>query len=263
MPPLSSRRVGAAMSEVALLRLEGVSKTYRGGTRPAVDNLSLEVRAGEIFGFLGPNGAGKTTTIKMVVGLLKADRGTILVNGHDVARDSVAAKADIGYVPDNPDLYDRLTGIEYLNLVADIFGVPRDERRRRVAELLEMFELESAARDIIQSYSHGMKQKLALTGALLHEPRVFILDEPMVGLDPRASRLFKDMMRSHCDKGHTVFFSTHILEVAERLCDRVGIINRGRLVACGTVEELRNRRKQADETLEDIFLELTEAGEAS
>ncbi len=250
------------MSEVSLLRLEGVSKTYRGATKPAVDNLSLEVRAGEIFGFLGPNGAGKTTTIKMVVGLLRPDRGTIVANGHDVAVDPVAAKADTGYVPDNPDLYDRLTGIEYLNLVADVFGVPQAERKRRIGELLGMFELGPAVGDIIQSYSHGMKQKLALTGALLHDPAVFILDEPMVGLDPRASRLFKDMMRSHCEKGHTVFFSTHILEVAERLCDRVGIINRGRLIACGTVEELRERRKQADETLEDIFLELTEPGEA-
>jgi len=245
-----------------LLSIQGVSKTYRGGTRPAVDDLSLEVRAGEIFGFLGPNGAGKTTTIKMIVGLLRADRGAIVVNGHDVAKEPVAAKADIGYVPDNPDLYNRLTGIEYLNLVADVFGVSRDERRRRISELLEVFELESAVRDIIQSYSHGMKQKLALIGALLHEPRVFILDEPMVGLDPKASRLFKDMMRNHCDKGHTVFFSTHILEVAERLCDRVGIINRGRLIACGSVEDLRERRKQADETLEDIFLELTAEEEA-
>lgn len=249
------------MSRASLLRLEGVSKTYRGAARPAVDDLSLQVRAGEIFGFLGPNGAGKTTTIKMVVGLLTPDRGTITVNGHNVVVDPVAAKADIGFVPDNPDLYDRLTGLEYLNLVADIFGIPKAERRRRINELLEMFELTSAISDVIQSYSHGMKQKLALTGALLHDPPVFILDEPMVGLDPRASRLFKDMMRNHCNKGRVVFFSTHILEVAERLCDRVGIIDKGRLIACGTVEELRERRKQADESLEDIFLELTEPGE--
>jgi len=249
------------MSRASLLRLEGVSKTYRGAARPAVDDLSLQVRAGEIFGFLGPNGAGKTTTIKMVVGLLTPDRGTVTVNGHNVVVDPVAAKADIGFVPDNPDLYDRLTGLEYLNLVADIFGIPKAERSRRINELLEMFELTSAISDVIQSYSHGMKQKLALTGALLHDPPVFILDEPMVGLDPRASRLFKDMMRNHCDKGHVVFFSTHILEVAERLCDRVGIIDKGRLIACGTVEELRERRKQADESLEDIFLELTEPGE--
>ncbi len=249
------------MTGASLLRLEGVSKTYRGGARPAVDDLDLAVRAGEIFGFLGPNGAGKTTTIKLVVGLLKPDRGTIVVNGHDVVVDPVSAKADIGYVPDNPDLYDRLTGLEYLNLVADVFGVSRAERKRRIGELLDMFELASAAADIVQSYSHGMKQKLALTAALLHDPPVFILDEPIVGLDPRSSRLFKDLMRSHCDKGHLVFFSTHILEVAERLCDRVGIINKGRLIACGTVEELRERRKQADESLEDIFLELTGPGE--
>lgn len=252
------------MTKTSLLKFEGVSKTYRGGARPAVDNLDLEIRAGEIFGFLGPNGAGKTTTIKMVVGLLTPDKGRIMVNGHDVTRDTVAVKANIGYVPDDPDLYDRLTGLEYLNLVADIFGVSQAERKRRIEQLLEMFDLTSAVTDIVQSYSHGMKQKLALTGALLHNPPVFILDEPMVGLDPRASRLFKDLMKNHCNMGNAVFFSTHILEVAERLCDRVGIINKGRLIACGTLDELRERRKQADEsdeTLEDIFLELTGPGE--
>lgn len=247
------------MGETSLLVLEGVSKTYRGGTKPAVDGLNLEVHAGEIFGFLGPNGAGKTTTIKMVVGLLQPDRGRILVNGCDVMREPVRAKSQIGYVPDNPDLYDRLTGLEYLNLLADIFGLSQEERRRRIGELLEMFELSGAVTDIIQSYSHGMKQKLALTGALLHDPPLFILDEPMVGLDPRSSHLFKQLMRDHCDRGNTVFFSTHILEVAERLCDRVGIIHKGRLIACGTVDELRAQRNQADQTLEDIFLELTEA----
>lgn len=248
-----------AVGETSLLVLEGVSKTYRGGTKPAVDGLNLEVHAGEIFGFLGPNGAGKTTTIKMVVGLLRPDRGRILVNGCDVMREPVRAKSQIGYVPDNPDLYDRLTGLEYLNLLADIFGLSQEERRRRIGELLEMFELSGAVTDIIQSYSHGMKQKLALTGALLHDPPLFILDEPMVGLDPRSSHLFKQLMRDHCDRGNTVFFSTHILEVAERLCDRVGIIHKGRLIACGTVDELRAQRNQADRTLEDIFLELTEA----
>ncbi len=252
---------GAGMDGVASLRFDGVSKTYRGASRPAVDGLSLEVRGGEIFGFLGPNGAGKTTTIKMAVGLLVPDRGAVIVNGHDIAVEPVAAKAQIGYVPDSPDVYDRLTGLEYLNLVADVFGVSRAERRRRIGELADMFELAPALRDIVQSYSHGMKQKLALTAALLHDPPVFILDEPMVGLDPRSSRLFKDLIRSHCDKGHVVFFSTHILEVAERLCDRVGIIHKGRLIACGTVDELRERRKHAQESLEDIFLELTQPGE--
>ncbi|HHY46571.1 MAG TPA: ABC transporter ATP-binding protein [Firmicutes bacterium] len=238
--------------------IEGVSKTYRGSTRPAVDNLDLEVRPGEIFGFLGPNGAGKTTTIKMIVGLLRPDRGRITLDGCDITKDPIRAKGQIGYVPDNPDLYDRLTGIEYLNLIADVFGVPQAERKRRVHDLMDMFELGGAITDIIQSYSHGMKQKLALMGALLHDPRLFILDEPMVGLDPRASHLFKELMRKHCDRGNTVFFSTHILEVAERLCDRVGIINRGRLIACGTIEELRSLHR-TDESLEDIFLELTGA----
>ncbi|NPV80528.1 MAG: ABC transporter ATP-binding protein [Firmicutes bacterium] len=245
------------MSGSFLLNLEGVTKTYRGSARPAVDSLDLGVRSGEIFGFLGPNGAGKTTTIKIVVGLLRPDKGRVILDGFDAARDPIRVKRQIGYVPDNPDLYDRLTGIEYLNFIADVFGVSQDERRRRIQDLADMFELSGAITDIIQSYSHGMKQKLALMGALLHDPRLFILDEPMVGLDPRSSHLFKELMRKHCDRGNAVFFSTHILEVAERLCDRVGIINRGRLIASGTMEELRAMHK-TDESLEDIFLELTE-----
>lgn len=244
-----------------MLRLSDVSKTYRGSGVPAVRSLSFEVKPGEIFGFIGPNGAGKTTTIKMIVGLLIPDRGTITLNGIDVVKEPVRAKREIGYVPDNPDLYERVTGLEYLNFIADTFQVQPEERRRRVSELLEMFELEHAIRDLVSSYSHGMKQKLALTGALLHNPKLFILDEPMVGLDPKSAKLFKDLMRSHCDKGNSVFFSTHILEVAERLCDRVGIIKKGQLIACGTVEELRAQRAaSADESLEEIFLELTETG---
>lgn len=241
-----------------MLELNGVSKTYRGSGVPAVDGLDLEVKAGEIFGFLGPNGAGKTTTIKMIVGLLRPDKGKIIVNGYDIAKDPVRAKAQIGYVPDNPDLYDRLTGLEYLNLIADIFEVPQGVRKERIERLLASFELTGAVNDIIQSFSHGMKQKLALTGALLHNPPLFILDEPMVGLDPRSSYLFKEMMKKHCEEGNTVFFSTHILEVAERFCDRVGIIKKGRLIACGTLEELRKQQRTADESLEQIFLELTE-----
>lgn len=245
------------VSQAFLLNLQGVTKTYRGGARPAVDSLNLGVRPGEIFGFLGPNGAGKTTTIKMIVGLLRPDKGRITLDGLDVAEDSIRAKRQIGYVPDNPDLYDRLTGIEYLNFIADVFGVSKDERRRRIQDLADMFELSEAITDIIQSYSHGMKQKLALMGALIHDPRLLILDEPMVGLDPRSSHLFKELMRKHCDRGNAVFFSTHILEVAERLCDRVGIINKGRLIASGTMEELRAMHK-TDKSLEEIFLELTE-----
>ncbi len=245
------------MNEPPLLQLEEVTKIYRGGSAPAVDNLSLTVPCGEIFGFLGPNGAGKTTTIKLIVGLLRPNRGRIVVKGWEVARDPIKTKSQIGYVPDNPDLYERLTGREYLDLLADVYRVPSAKRSERIDRLLEAFELRDAVGDIIQSYSHGMKQKLALIGALFHNPPLFILDEPMVGLDPRAAHLFKQTLRRHCDLGNTVFFSTHILEVAERLCDRVGIINKGRLIACGTMDELRALH-QKDKSLEEIFLELTE-----
>jgi ABC-2 type transport system ATP-binding protein len=239
-----------------LLSIESLSKTYRGSKSPAVDNLQLEVQPGEIFGFLGPNGAGKTTTIKAVVGLLRPDHGRILVDGVDVWASPIEAKRRVGFVPDTPDVYDRLTGREYLSFIADVFEVPPAERDRRAAELLEMFALKDAIGDLVQSFSHGMKQKLAVTAALLHHPRLFILDEPMTGLDPRSSHLFKEMMRAHCDGGGSVFFSTHILEVAERLCDRIGIINRGKLVAIGTMDELR-QQATGESTLEQIFLELT------
>lgn len=239
-----------------MLSIEGLTKTYRGAAAPAVDGLSLEVRAGEIFGFLGPNGAGKTTTIKAVVGLLRPDRGRILVDGIDAWADPIAAKRRMGFVPDTPDVYDRLTGREYLAFVADVFEVPPGERQERAASLLEAFDLKGAIGDLTQSYSRGMQQKLAVTAALIHQPRLFILDEPMTGLDPRSSHLFKEMMRRHCDQGGSVFFSTHILEVAERLCDRIGIINRGRLVAVGTMDQLR-QQAAGESTLEQIFLELT------
>lgn len=239
-----------------MLTIDHLSKTYRGSRAPAVDDLQLDVRPGEIFGFLGPNGAGKTTTIKAVVGLLRPDRGRILVDGVDVWAQPIEAKRRIGFVPDTPDVYDRLTGREYLSFIADVFEVSAADRERRVGELLEMFALRDAIGDLVQSYSHGMKQKLAVTAALMHDPRLFILDEPMTGLDPRSSHLFKEMMRSHCDAGGSVFFSTHILEVAERLCDRIGIINRGRLVAIGTMDELR-QQATGESTLEQIFLELT------
>ncbi|HHT43685.1 MAG TPA: ABC transporter ATP-binding protein [Firmicutes bacterium] len=243
-----------------MLKLEGVSKRYKGASVLAVDNLNLEVRPGEIFGFLGPNGAGKTTTIKMVVGLLTPDQGKLEVNGHDLARDPLAAKHSIGYVPDKPDLYPRLTGLEYLNLIGDVYGVDGATRKQRLDHYLEMFELTAALGDLIQSYSRGMQQKLALTGALLHQPPLFILDEPMVGLDPRSSHLFKNIMRDHVNQGNTVFFSTHVLEVAEQLCHRVGIINKGQLIACGTMDELRQASGQVGSNLEKLFLELTDAG---
>ncbi|MEN6314236.1 MAG: ABC transporter ATP-binding protein [Clostridiaceae bacterium] len=239
-----------------MIDIRNVSKSYNKGSVKAVDNLSLKVNKGEIFGFLGPNGAGKTTTIKMMIGLLNPDEGEILINGADIRKNALEAKKNIGYVPDNPNLYERLSGTEYLNFMADVYQVPAMERKQRIEYYLEMFELKDAASDLIKSYSHGMKQKIALTGALIHNPAVWILDEPMVGLDPKSAHLLKEQMREHCDKGNTVFFSTHILEVAEKLCDRIGIIHRGKLIASGTMSELRQGDNK--DSLENIFLELTE-----
>ncbi|HCW50521.1 MAG TPA: 3-dehydroquinate dehydratase [Clostridiales bacterium] len=243
-----------------MLSIRNLSKSYRKGEVKAVDDLTLEVPAGQIFGFLGPNGAGKTTTIKMVVGLLRPDSGSITVDGVDVLKQPLEAKRLIGFVPDYPELYPKLTGLEYLNFIGDVYGIPTDLRRRRLGELLEMFGLQDVLRDLIQTYSHGMKQKLAVIGAVLPDPALLILDEPMTGLDPKSSILFKDLMRRRCDEGKAVFFSTHVLDVAERVCDRVAIINRGRLVADGTMEELRAKAR-GQTTLERIFLELTEAAE--
>jgi len=243
-----------------VLSIQNVSKSYQKGEIKAVDDLTLEVPAGQIFGFLGPNGAGKTTTIKMVVGLLRPDKGTITVDGIDVAKEPIEAKRRIGYVPDYPELYEKLTGVEYLNFIGDVFQVPTDTRRRRLAELLEMFELRDAVRDLIQTFSHGMRQKLAVIAAVLPDPALLILDEPMTGLDPKSSALFKDLMRRRCDEGKAVFFSTHILDVAERVCDHIGIIKHGRLVAEGSMDELR-KLAVGETTLEEIFLDLTEKGE--
>lgn len=240
-----------------MIEISNVSKSYNKGAVKAVDNLNLKVAKGEIFGFLGPNGAGKTTTIKMIIGLLNPDEGSIMINGADIRKNAIEAKKNIGYVPDNPNLYERLTGTEYLNFMADVYQVPAQQRRERIEHFLDMLELKDAAADLIKSYSHGMKQKIALTGALIHNPAVWILDEPMVGLDPKSAHLLKEQMREHCDKGNTVFFSTHILEVAEKLCDRIGIIHKGRLIASGTMNELRQGDNR--ESLENIFLELTEA----
>lgn len=239
-----------------MIKIEHLSKSYNRGSVKAVDDLNLDVQKGEIFGFLGPNGAGKTTTIKMLVGFLNADKGTVEINGYDISKEPIEAKRNLGYVPDNPDIFDRLTGMEYLNFMADVYAVPADKRRDRISRFLEIFNLTDASGDLIKSYSHGMKQKIVITGALLHEPAVWVLDEPMVGLDPKSSHLLKEQMRSHCDKGNTVFFSTHVLEVAEKLCDRIGIISNGRLIAIGTLDELRKGEGAA--SLENIFLELTE-----
>lgn len=240
-----------------MIRVENVTKSYAKGKVKAVDKLSLHVRRGEIFGFIGPNGAGKTTTIKMLTGILSPDEGEILINGKNIKTDSIEVKRSIGYVPDNHEIYDRLTGIEYLNFIGDIYGVPSTARRERIEKYLSLFGLTDAAREQVRSYSHGMKQKMMLTAALLHEPPLWLLDEPLVGLDPRSALSLKEEMREHCKKGNSVFFSTHILEVAEKLCDRIGIISNGKLIAVGTLEELRSGETGA--SLEHIFFELTQA----
>ncbi|MFW5742869.1 MAG: ABC transporter ATP-binding protein [Spirochaetota bacterium] len=241
-----------------MIEVRDLVKSYTKDERRALDELSLSVRPGELYGFLGPNGAGKTTTIKILVGLLRPDSGSASVAGVDVLADPLEVKRRIGYVPDEPLLYENMTGQRFLSFIADAFEVPGAERSR-ILELAEEFELRDALGDRISSYSHGMKQKVAIIGALLHDPDVFILDEPIVGLDPQSSYLLKETMRRHCERGKTVFFSTHVMEVAERLCDRVGIIRHGQLVAEGPLDELRARAGSTDATLESIFLELTHA----
>jgi ABC-2 type transport system ATP-binding protein len=238
-----------------MIEINDVTKTY-GGTKVAVDHLSITIKPGEIFGFLGPNGAGKTTTIKMVVGLLRPDSGTVKINGFDMALQPLDAKRQIAFVPDTPEVYDKLSGLEYLNFIGDIYNVPSAERQERIQRFAEIFELTGALKDRISGYSHGMQQKLVLMSALLHNPPIWILDEPMVGLDPRSAHHLKELMAEHTRQGNIVFFSTHVLEVAERLCDRVAIIKQGRIVACGTLDELRKTQHEGD-TLEQIFLELT------
>jgi ABC-2 type transport system ATP-binding protein len=241
-----------------MIEIRDISKSYNHGNIQAVSHLDLTVPPGEIFGFLGPNGAGKTTTIKMIVGLLKADSGDIRINGLDIRDHSLECKTMISYVPENPATYDRLTGMEYLEFMADVYGVDRQRRREVLATWLKIFDLEKALNSQIRSYSHGMRQKIILLGALLPDTQVFILDEPMVGLDPRSAHHLKEIMRNHCNAGGTLFFSTHVMEVAERICDRIGIIHEGRLVACGSMEELR-RKSRDSASLENIFLELTES----
>jgi ABC-2 type transport system ATP-binding protein len=238
-----------------MIEIIGVSKIYGKGKTKALDGVELKVRGGEIFGFLGPNGAGKTTTIKTMTGILKPDEGEISINGIDMLRNPVEAKKNIGFVPDNPEIFNRLSGIEYLNFIADVYEVGSVERYERIHELAELFEIKDALPSSINSYSHGMKQKLVIIGALIHTPPVWVLDEPMVGLDPKAAFILKDMMKKHAEIGKTVFFSTHIMEVAEKVCDRIGIIKKGKIVFVGTIEELRQLRK-GEEGLENLFLEL-------
>jgi len=239
-----------------MIQLQNVTKSYAKSKVRAVDGLSLEVKHGEIFGFIGPNGAGKTTTIKMITGILIQDSGTVSIDGIDMAQNPMEAKRRIGYVPDNQETFERLKGIEYLSFIADVYGVPAKERRERIEKHMGMFEILDAAGQLMRTYSHGMKQKLMLTAALIHKPPLWILDEPMVGLDPKSALMLKEEMRAHCAEGNTVFFSTHILEVAERLCDRIGIIAGGKLCALGDMESLRAQEKDA--TLEHLFFEMTE-----
>jgi len=240
-----------------MIEITGVSKSYNKGMIKAVDGVCLTVEDGEIFGFLGPNGAGKTTLIKMITGILNADEGIIRINGRDIKKEPLEAKKQFGFVPDDPNIFSRLAGIEYLNFIADIYKVSPEIRAERMQELLKRFEMTSAAGDLIQSYSHGMKQKIVVIGALLHNPPVWILDEPMTGLDPRSSYDLKEMMREHADAGKTVFFSTHVLDVAEKICDRMAIINKGKLIFCGGMREIREHARE-NQSLENLFLELTE-----
>lgn len=239
-----------------MIQFEHVIKQYGKGGTKAVDDLSLQVGKGKIYGFIGPNGAGKTTTIRLLTGILQPTSGRVLIGGKDMAKEPMEAKRLIGFVPDSHEMYDRLTGMEYLNFMADIYGVGRAERKTHIEKYLSLFELEEAAGDQIRSYSRGMRQKLTVIGALIHHPPVWVLDEPMVGLDPRAAHLLKQEMRRHCDEGNTVFFSTHVLEVAEKLCDEIAIIDKGRLVAKGTLEDLRSGESGA--SLEQLFLSMTE-----
>lgn len=232
-----------------MLKIEHFTKTY--GQKKAVDDLSLHIQKGEIYGFIGHNGAGKTTTIKACCGILGFDSGEIFVDGVSIKDNPLACKKKIAYIPDNPDLYDFMSGTAYLNFIADIFGISNAERKERISKYAELFEIKDSLAQPISSYSHGMKQKLAIISALIHDPKLIIMDEPFVGLDPKASHILKGLMRDMCDNGGAIFFSTHVLEVAEKLCDKVAIIKGGKLIKSGTMEEVKG-----DDSLESVFLEL-------
>ena len=235
-----------------MLNIQHFTKTY--GEKRAVDDLSLHIAPGEIYGFIGHNGAGKTTTLKAAVGILQFDAGEITIGGHSIQTEPLACKRLLAYIPDNPDLYDFMSGIQYLNFIADVFGIPAAERWARIEPYADAFELTGDLGQPISAYSHGMKQKLAIIAAWIHDPKLIIMDEPFVGLDPKAAHLLKGMMRELCDRGGAIFFSTHVLEVAEKLCDKVAIIKGGRLIRSGTMEEVKG-----DDSLEDVFLELEDA----
>ena len=232
-----------------MLRIENLTKTY--GEKRAVDNLSLHIAPGEIYGFIGHNGAGKTTTLKAVVGIIQFDKGEVFIKGESIRKNPLACKQKIAYIPDNPDLYEFMTGIKFLNFIADIFGVPEEKRQERIRKYADLFEMTENLAQPIASYSHGMKQKLAIISAWIHEPKLIIMDEPFVGLDPKAAHILKQMMREICDEGGAIFFSTHVLEVAEKLCDKVAIIRNGQLIQSGTMQEVKG-----DDSLEEVFLEL-------
>lgn len=232
-----------------MLKIEHLTKEY--GEKKAVDDLSLEIESGEIYGFIGHNGAGKTTTLKSVVGILKFDAGEIYIDGESVQAAPLVCKKKIAYIPDNPDLYEFMSGIKYLNFIADVYGVGANQRQEKIRKYADLFEITADLAQPIAAYSHGMKQKLAVISAWLHDPKLIIMDEPFVGLDPKAAHILKGMMRELCDEGGAIFFSTHVLEVAEKLCDKVAIIKGGKLIRCGTMEEVKG-----DDSLEDVFLEL-------
>ena len=232
-----------------MLKIDHFTKTY--GEKKAVDDLTLHIRQGEIYGFIGHNGAGKTTTLKSVAGIMQFDSGEILIDGVSIQKDPIGCKKKMAYIPDNPDLYEFMTGMQYLNFVGDIFAIPADRRKQRIVELADTFELTGDLNQPISAYSHGMKQKLAIISAWIHEPKLILMDEPFVGLDPKASHILKGMMREVCNQGGAIFFSTHVLEVAEKLCDKIAIIKGGKLIRSGTMEEVKG-----DTSLESVFLEL-------
>jgi len=239
-----------------MIKIENVTKIF-GKNFKAVDNLSLDVEAGYIYGFLGPNGAGKTTTLKMITGILRADEGKILINGIDIDKEPILAKEQFGFVSDNPDLFLKLKGIEYLNFMGTVYNVESYKLKQNIFKYSKMFEMNEVLNNKIESYSHGMRQKIAVIGTLIHEPKVWILDEPLTGLDPKSSFVLKEMMREHASKGNVVLFSTHVLEVAEKVCDKVAIISKGKLLFNGTIEEMKHKVGD-DESLEKMFLELVD-----
>lgn len=239
-----------------MIEIKNVNQSYVDGIK-VIDNMNLTIEDGVVFGFIGPNGAGKTTTIEMITGVLAIDSGDILIDGKSIIKEPLEAKKKFGFVPDSPDVFEKLTGLEYLNFIGDVYEVPPKERLERVQRLAKEFNLQDHLRDRIQSYSHGMKQKLLIISVLLHDPKNWILDEPMTGLDPKASYTLKNLMKEHSSKGNTVFFSTHVLEVAEKICDKIAVIDKGKIIFVGTVDELKTKAK-TNSSLEESFLKIIE-----